>query len=180
LWVYPSIFANLIAKGCLFLVLPYLPEKYLNPIDRRFTRRLQFANTRLYWSPPTPYPNPNTGLPTQQYWFGTARSLLALTNLPSVWYTKVEGKLAHLILSDGYWDNHYQVVFLCTDFFAERDILLLCEALHTRFDLLAKPNKRITSTGKKCWRIRFSSEESNLVKLRSIVDPFILPELAYK
>jgi hypothetical protein len=78
-------------------------------------------------------------------------------------------------LSDGYWDNHYQVVFLCTDFFAERDILLLCEALHTRFDLLAKPNKRITSTGKKCWRIRFSSEESNLVKLRSIVDPFILP-----
>jgi len=48
--------------------------------------------------------------------------------------------LAHWILSDGYWDNHYQVVSLCTDFFAEGDILLLCEALHTRFDFLAKPN----------------------------------------
>lgn len=151
-------------------------------------------------SKPIPYPNTDkTGLPIQQYWFGT-KSLLAFTLLHKTWYiNKQSGKskytkivpininemlkpigLAHWIMGDGYWNTSEKTVYLCTDNFTEKEVELLIEVLHLNFGLLSTKSKRIKSNKEICWRIRLSSKAANLNLLRLIVNPYMIPEMEYK
>lgn len=149
---------------------------------------------------PIPYPNRDkTGKPVQQYWFGT-KSLLALTNLHSVWYiNKQFGKskytkivpininemlkpigLANWIMGDGYWNTSQKTVYLCTDNFTEKEVELLISVLYSNFGLVSTKLRRTKDNKEICWRIRFSSKEANLNLLRFIVKPHMILEMEYK
>jgi hypothetical protein len=142
---------------------------------------------------PIGYPNPNTGKKTTQYWFAT-RSLVEFTKLFPIWYREVNGKfikvvpfninelltpvgLAHWIMDDGYWDLNYKTIVICTDNFTEEEILFLIEVLYLKFKLIAKTNKRKRQSGITCWRIRFSRKNDNLEVLRTLIKPYIIPEM---
>ena len=143
---------------------------------------------------PTPWPNPNiTGKTPTQYWFGT-KALPFITNLHKEWYRLVNNNkfikivplnisdlltqrgLAHWIMDDGYYTNGY--VFLCTDSYSLLEIELLIFTLKQNFNLDSKIQKRISSSGNLCWRIRISISE--IEKLRYLVYPYFIPSMLYK
>lgn len=74
----------------------------------------------------------------------------------------------------GYWDLNSKTIppLLCRqegDNFTEEEVLLLIEALYSKFKIIAKSNKRKRETGVSCWRIRFSTKNDNLDLLRYII-----------
>lgn len=143
-------------------------------------------------TPPRPWPNPNTGLPIQQYHFAS-RSLESLTSLHHEWYklqsnkyikivpitikdTLTDQGLAHWIMGDGYWDS--KTVFLCTDNFSLEEVLLLIDTLKLVFNINAGLKSRIKSNKEQCWRIRISIK--SIEDLRSRCLPYLIPSMYYK
>ncbi len=148
-------------------------------------------------SPPRPWPNPNTGLPIQQYTFNS-RSTPFFSELYSQWYywSEIESRfvkklpsniyellnplgLALWIMDDGYWNN---TVFLCTDNFTLEEVNKLIIILESKFALKATINTktRENSNTKFSYRIRISGVESNINLLRTLVKPFFIPSMLYK
>lgn len=147
-------------------------------------------------TPPYSWPPANTGKTISQYHFAT-RSFKELTLLHTEWY-KLELAtnkylkivpldinkhlapigLAHWIMGDGYWSQN--TLYLCTDSFTYAEVLLLVETLNTVFNLYAAPAKRIKDNKQVCWRIRLSSKKENVLRLRTIVAPFMISSLKYK
>ena len=143
-----------------------------------------------------PWPNPKTGRPVTQYHFKT-KSLEALTLIHSQWYILDENSnkyckivplnidkllspigLAHWIMGDGYWSDN--TLFLCTDSFTYDEVILLINSLNTLFNIEAGSLRRTKENKKICWRIRLSSKKENIIRLRTIVAPFMISSLKYK
>jgi hypothetical protein len=144
---------------------------------------------------PKPWPNPNKGLPVQQYTIHS-QSIPLLTEFHALWYvwsselTKFVKvlpfnvaellnplALALWIQDDGYWNNG---VILCADNFTYQEVLLLGQILETNFSLLNTINIKTRSNGNVCWRLRISSKPANLARLRELVSPHFVPSMLYK
>jgi hypothetical protein len=150
---------------------------------------------------PRPWPNPNTGLPVQQYTINS-KSLEILTDLHSQWYvccfaTELHNKfiktlplnisiyfnalsLALWIMDDGYWDKSQNTIILCTDNFNYNEVLLLIEVLEKNLNIKSTIKNRIKSNKELCWRIRISGKSENLKILRELVLPYFIPSMMYK
>lgn len=143
-----------------------------------------------------PWPNPKTGQTPKQYTF-SSRALASLTQIHKDWYiwSNILNKfikivplniselltpigLAHWIMGDGYFSEN--TVYLCTDNFTKEEVDLLILTLNTNFGLKASLKRRIKSNKEVCWRIRFSSQSENILKLRSLVLPYIIDSMKYK
>lgn len=83
--------------------------------------------------------------------------------------------LAFLIMSDGYWDNDNQTVYICTEGFSKGEVLHLIYLLGRLHGL-----KATTKPRGKSYRIRLSSAGNNLVLLRRLVLPYMHPSMLYK
>lgn len=143
-------------------------------------------------TPPRPWPNPQSGLPVQQYTFNT-RALPLITELHNNWYSWSNdlGKfikilpsnifdvlnpmgLAIWIMDDGYWNNG---VILCTDNFTNDEVKRLVEVLNLKFNLKTTMFNR---NNNKCWRIRISGRPENILKLRELLKPYFIDSMLYK
>jgi hypothetical protein len=158
---------------------------------------IEYMRSKVYGSlctinAPTPYP---TNMPSQ-YWFAT-RSLPCLTELYDLWYkSSTEGikkivpvdinkmltpiGLAHWIMGDGYWDDSFKTIVLCTDNFTEEEVLNLVVTLSSQLNLISIPKKRKRETGTICWRIPFSTKNHNVDKLQNMIKPYVISQMLYK
>ena len=86
--------------------------------------------------------------------------------------------LAHWLMDDGYWSDG--TIYLCTDNFTSEEVDLLINVLYSNFGLVAGKKKRIKENKEICWRIRFSSINVNIIKLRDLVRPYFISSMLYK
>jgi hypothetical protein len=143
---------------------------------------------------PRPWPNPKKGLPIRQYAFNT-RSLPILSLMHNSWYkwgednknyTKIipsdinelltERGLAIWIMDDGFKVGNG--VGLATECFSEEEIDRLKSVLENKFGLLVYKRARITSGGRRSYRLFISAKSRD--KLHSLVLPYFIPEMRYK
>jgi len=73
-------------------------------------------------------------------------------------------------MGDGYWLNAEGTLFLCSENFTLEDIQTLLHILRIKFQLVVTTKKRGQG-----FRLRFSSRELNLRKLRALVQPHVHP-----
>ena len=83
-------------------------------------------------------------------------------------------------MDDGYWSTSDNTVYICTDNFTKSEVELLINAIFNNFGLIATLKRRIKSNNEVCWRIRFSGKSENILKLRSLVQPHMIPSMLYK
>jgi hypothetical protein len=141
--------------------------------------------------------NSSTGLSSFQIW---TRSLEALTLLHSQWFKydlnlnkfiKIVPNnigtllgpiaLAIWLQDDGSWNLAHNTVVISTHSFTLNECELLCSALKSNFNLIAKPNKDIIlKNGSQSYRIRFSSQHENIIRLRETVLPYFIKSNYYK
>ena len=86
--------------------------------------------------------------------------------------------LAYWIMGDGYFDKDSKTVFLCTENFTHVEVIILIKVLSDNLGLICTTKRRILSSGKIGYRIRFSSY--SLDNLRLLVSPHIIPSMMYK
>lgn len=125
-----------------------------------------------------------------QYWFSTKR-ILTISKLHEVWYKKVEGKyvkilpnniellltplaIAHWIMGDGYYSNS---LMICTDNFSKEEVIKLISILEDKFGIMGKIREGKLKD-RSVWRIYI--KKSSLEKLKTLVMPYIIPEMLYK
>ena len=89
-----------------------------------------------------------------------------------------EYTLAYWFMGDGYLDVTSNSFIFCTDSFSYDEVVFLCDLLKDKFDIKASPNKRTTSTGIKCHRMRVLKISS--AKFVSLVKPHVIPVFHYK
>ena len=83
-------------------------------------------------------------------------------------------------MGDGYWDKDAKTVIICTDNFTLKEVELLISVLSEKFDLISTIKKRIKANKEVCWRIRFSSNPTNINRLINLVRPYFIPSMLYK
>ena len=123
----------------------------------------------------------------------TTRTLPCFTKLYHLFYFKgkkivplnidiqlTEIGLSHWLMGDGYWDKDAKTVIICTDNFTLKEVELLISVLSEKFDLISTIKKRIKANKEVCWRIRFSSNPTNINRLINLVRPYFIPSMLYK
>jgi len=88
--------------------------------------------------------------------------------------------LAHWIMGDGFWNSQDGTLILCTDSFSLDEIKFLCNLLYTKFGLICSPNRRVKDNGEICYRIRFSTKQGNINRLRELVLPHMYQSFHYR
>jgi hypothetical protein len=122
-----------------------------------------FTKLAVMWYVPHPNPTPR---------------LKVLKILPPTEYLEQQFTavaLAFLIMSDGYWDNDGQTVYLCIEGFSKSEVQHLISLLSRLHGLKATTKPRGDS-----YRIRFSNAGNNLKHLSQLVLPYMHPSMLYK
>jgi hypothetical protein len=87
--------------------------------------------------------------------------------------------LAHAIMGDGYWDNDSKTTLICTDNFTLIEVNIFIGFLNKKFGLKATIKKRLNPKGY-VYRVRFSGENTNLIKIRFLVKDHMHNSMNYK
>lgn len=80
-------------------------------------------------------------------------------------------------MGDGYWSAG--TLYLCTDNFTSKEVDLLINTLHIKFNLIAGKNQRIKENKGVCWRIRLSPDFNNISNLKSLVKSHLIKSMLY-
>ena len=83
-----------------------------------------------------------------------------------------------MIMGDGYFENQDKTIYLCTDSFSYSDILRLITLMDEKLGLKSGTKKRISSSGKVHYRIRFS--RLSVLKIQQLVKLHMHPLMFYK